>query len=76
MEKIYKPRSGLDRRKHEVGPPGKHERRRSVEQRKPSVTEVSFDEWEALMRRANRPAVFSGIQDEESFDWSTIASRK
>lgn len=76
MDKIYKPRSGVDRRIHEAEPPGTHERRRSVEHRKPLVTEVSFEEWEALMRKANRPAVFSSLPDTEPYDWSSVSSRE
>ena len=44
-------RSGLDRRKVDLGPPaGKPERRRSVEARKPEVVELDMtnSEWTAL----------------------------
>jgi hypothetical protein len=43
-------RSGKDRRKADRGPPGKIERRRSVEQRAPEVVEreMSNSEWGAL----------------------------
>jgi hypothetical protein len=45
-------RSGEDRRKIDQGPPGKHERRRSLEARKPEVVEreMSDSEWAALTR--------------------------
>ena len=43
-------RSGSDRRKQDLGPPGKRERRRSLESRKPDVTEIemSASDWGAL----------------------------
>jgi len=44
-------RSGVDRRKVDIGPPaGKPERRRSVEARKPEVVELDMtnSEWTAL----------------------------
>ena len=43
-------RSGEDRRKLDQGPPGKHERRRSMEPRKPEVVELDMtdSEWAAL----------------------------
>jgi len=43
-------RSGRDRRRADRGPPGKIERRRSVEQRAPDVVEreMSNSEWDAL----------------------------
>ena len=43
-------RSGKDRRKQDLGPPGKAERRRSLESRKPDVTEIemSASDWGAL----------------------------
>jgi hypothetical protein len=43
-------RSGKDRRKLEKGPPGTHDRRRSVEPRKPEVVELDLSpsEWGAL----------------------------
>jgi hypothetical protein len=51
-------RSGVDRRNDDVGPPGKHERRRGVESRKPEVVELdmSDSEWTALSQGAPRPA--------------------
>lgn len=43
-------RSGDDRRRRDVGPPGRHERRRGLEARKPEVVEleISESEWAAL----------------------------
>ena len=43
-------RSGKDRRKQDLGPPGKKERRRSLESRQPDVTEIemSASDWVAL----------------------------
>ncbi|HEY9239260.1 MAG TPA: hypothetical protein VIP10_10525 [Burkholderiaceae bacterium] len=43
-------RTGVDRRRVEGKPPGKHERRRGIESRKPEVSEVemSHSEWAAL----------------------------
>ena len=43
-------RIGDDRRRRDVGPPGRHERRRDVEARKPEVVEleISESEWAAL----------------------------
>jgi hypothetical protein len=43
-------RSGKDRRTKDLGPPGKTERRRSLESRKPDVTEIemSATDWSAL----------------------------
>jgi hypothetical protein len=45
-------RSGPDRRKQDLGPPAKRERRRSLESRKPDVTEIemSASDWGALER--------------------------
>lgn len=45
-------RSGVDRRKLDKGPPGKVERRRNVESRKPDVSEVEMtnSEWGDLQR--------------------------
>jgi len=43
-------RSGVDRRQRDVGPPDGWERRRSVEPRKPEVTELEFtpSQWGIL----------------------------
>ena len=43
-------RTGVDRRGVDKGPPGKHERRRNLEARKPEVSEVEMtnSEWSAL----------------------------
>jgi hypothetical protein len=45
-------RSGVDRRKVDAGPPGKVERRRSLESRKPDVIEITMSdsEWGALSK--------------------------
>lgn len=43
-------RMGKDRRKQDLGPPGRLERRRSVESRQPDVSEIemSASDWGAL----------------------------
>jgi len=43
-------RTGDDRRRRDIGPPGRHERRRGGEARKPEVVELdlSESEWAAL----------------------------
>jgi len=43
-------RSGRDRRRVDVGPPGRFDRRRGVEQRRPEVVEIEMSntEWAAL----------------------------
>ncbi|HNW64827.1 MAG TPA: hypothetical protein PKJ32_17590 [Piscinibacter sp.] len=47
-------RSGTDRRRADKGPPGRVDRRRVVEPRKPEVAEldVSDSEWGALTEQA------------------------
>ena len=52
-------RSGVDRRDVDNGPPGKHERRRGVESRKPEVTEIemSDSEWTRLSQDPLTPGV-------------------
>ena len=47
---LHDRRSGTDRRQREDGPPGKHERRRSIEHRQPEVRELylSHEEMVAL----------------------------
>jgi len=51
-------RSGEDRRKVDVGPPGKRERRRSLESRKPDVLELEMtpSEWGALGHEPQPPS--------------------
>lgn len=45
-------RNPLDRRNSESGPPaGWKERRRSVERRKPEVSEATLDDWNAALAR-------------------------
>jgi hypothetical protein len=45
-------RTDAERRDEDKGPPaGWSERRRTVERRKPEVTEISFAEWIAYMRQ-------------------------
>lgn len=50
QQPFHERRSGKDRRQTEAGPPGKHERRRSIEHRQPEVRELhlSREELEAL----------------------------
>lgn len=47
-------RSGVDRRRVDKGPPGRVERRRVVEPRKPEVAELNLtdSEWGALSEQA------------------------
>ena len=51
-------RTGVDRRHVDGTPPGKHERRRGIEARKPEVLELdmSNSEWAALSGDAVVPA--------------------
>ncbi|WP_082549244.1 hypothetical protein [Rhizobacter sp. Root404] len=51
-------RAGVDRRRADGPPPGKHERRRGIESRKPEVIELdmSNSEWAALSDGATAPA--------------------
>jgi len=51
-------RSGVDRRKVDVGPPGKVDRRRGLEPRKPDVIEInmSASEWGALSKDPAPPS--------------------
>jgi hypothetical protein len=50
-------RSGKDRRQVDAGPPGRHERRRSVESRQPEIVELklSDSQWGALIDDAPAP---------------------
>ena len=51
-------RSGGDRRKVDLPPPGKIDRRRSVDSRKPEVTELDMttSEWSTLSQLPEPPA--------------------
>ncbi|QTN23266.1 hypothetical protein HZ992_24700 [Rhizobacter sp. AJA081-3] len=53
-KKTAERRSGTDRRRADKGPPGRVDRRRVVEPRKPEVAEldVSDSEWGALTEQA------------------------
>lgn len=53
-KKTSERRSGTDRRRADKGPPGRVDRRRVVEPRKPEVAEldVSDSEWGALTEQA------------------------
>jgi hypothetical protein len=53
-KKTAERRSGVDRRRVDKGPPGRVDRRRVVEPRKPEVAEldVSDSEWGALTEQA------------------------
>ena len=53
-------RAGKDRRKAEAGPPGKHERRTTLEARKPQVVEVEMSASEWAMFDVPPPADKSG----------------
>lgn len=50
-------RSGQDRRKKDMDPPGGRERRRSVEPRRPEVVEIDLtpSQWAALDEPATLP---------------------
>jgi len=50
-------RSGADRRNADLPPPGKVDRRRSVESRKPEVVEIEMtnSEWDSLDRGVSPP---------------------
>ena len=50
-------RSGTDRRKVDVGPPGKHDRRQRLESRQPEVVEVEMTDsaWVALVDEMPKP---------------------
>jgi hypothetical protein len=50
-------RSGTDRRRVDVGPPGRFDRRRGVEQRRPEVLEIEMSntEWAALSDELPQP---------------------
>jgi hypothetical protein len=50
-------RSGLDRRVEDKGPPGKSDRRRLIEPRKPEVVELQLtdSDWAALTRSPPAP---------------------
>jgi hypothetical protein len=51
-------RSGSDRRGVDAPPPGKRERRRGLEARKPEVVELDMtnSEWAALNQEPSKPA--------------------
>ena len=52
MKHKRKGRTDAERRDEDKGPPaGWSERRRTVERRKPEVTEISFADWIACMRQ-------------------------
>ena len=48
-------RSGRDRRHADAGPPGKHERRTTVEARKPDVAEVTMSDSQWLVLNVAPP---------------------
>ena len=50
-------RSGVDRRQVDKGPPGRHERRQSLESRQPEVVELELSNsaWTALLAEAVKP---------------------
>jgi hypothetical protein len=68
-KKTSERRSGTDRRRADKGPPGRADRRRVVEPRKPEVAElnVSDSEWGALTEQAfPAPATKKPPQDKGS----------
>lgn len=74
MSGKHKQRTGLDRRKRDIGPPaGWKERRRNPERRMPEVEEVSMDEFMRLVQ-ANNPSTPNQPESTEakSFDWDRI----
>jgi hypothetical protein len=56
MSKHFERRSGNDRRQQDIGPPGKIDRRKTVEARKPEIIEVELSEteWALLFGSAER----------------------
>jgi hypothetical protein len=50
-------RSGVDRRKEDKGPPGKHDRRLTLESRQPEVVEIELSNsaWIALLETPTKP---------------------
>jgi hypothetical protein len=50
-------RSGADRRKEDKGPPGKHDRRLTLESRQPEVVELELSNsaWTALLESPPKP---------------------
>jgi len=55
MSHIPERRKNKDRRQVDLGPPaGCEERRQQIERRHPQVTEVDFDEWEALINKRDK----------------------
>ena len=68
-KKTSERRSGTDRRRADKGPPGRVDRRRVVEPRKPEVAElnVSDSEWGALTEQAfSAPPVKKPPEDKGS----------
>lgn len=71
MSDKYKPRSGRDRRKKDMGPPkGWKDRRHAPERRMPEVEEISVAEFMRLMAEAGQPNKTS--EPEPSFDWDEV----
>ena len=55
MSHLPERRKNKDRRQVDLGPPaGCEERRQQIERRHPQVTEVDFDEWEALVAKRKK----------------------
>jgi hypothetical protein len=71
MSDKFKPRSGQDRRKRDIGPPeGWKERRRNPERRLPEVEEISIAEFMRLMAEAGQPA--ASDEEDPAFDWDEV----
>ncbi|MDP2784890.1 MAG: hypothetical protein Q8O38_09920 [Sulfurimicrobium sp.] len=74
MSGNHKNRTGLDRRKRDIGPPaGWKERRRNPERRLPEVEEISIEEFKRLMS-ANSPSTPDqpASEEEKLFDWDEV----
>ena len=75
MSGEHKKRTGLDRRKRDIGPPaGWKERRRTPERRLPEVEEISIEEFKRLMQSnvPSTPEQPAGEEEKKSFDWDEV----
>lgn len=77
MSGNYKPRTGQDRRKKDIGPPaGWKERRRNPERRMPEVEEISVEEFKRIMLlNGSSTPDLPACEEEKHFDWVGIRKR-
>lgn len=70
----HKNRTGLDRRKCDIGPPaGWKERRRNPERRLPEVAEISIEEFNRIMQESNYSTPDQpGGEKEKTFNWEEV----